>query len=77
MMELGSYFLFLQEQIKDILIQSCARGGRRIVEEMCYEIRRAEAWGAGGLDPLNYYSFHHIYSDYGAYCSSHFRISYH
>jgi hypothetical protein len=25
------------------LIQSCARGGRRIVEEMCYEIRRAEA----------------------------------
>ena len=25
------------------LIQSCARGGRRIVENMCYEIRRAEA----------------------------------
>jgi hypothetical protein len=25
------------------LIQSCARGGRRIVEDMCYEIRRAEA----------------------------------
>jgi hypothetical protein len=24
-------------------IQSCARGGRRIVEDMCYEIRRAEA----------------------------------
>jgi hypothetical protein len=24
------------------LIQSCARGGRRIVEDMCYEIRRAE-----------------------------------
>ena len=24
------------------LIQSCARGGRRIVEVMCYEIRRAE-----------------------------------
>jgi hypothetical protein len=23
------------------LIQSCARGGRRIVEDMCYEIRRA------------------------------------
>jgi len=25
------------------LIQSCARGGRRIVEDMCYETRRAEA----------------------------------
>jgi hypothetical protein len=25
------------------LIQRCARGGRRIVEDMCYEIRRAEA----------------------------------
>jgi hypothetical protein len=25
------------------LIQSCARAGRRIVEDMCYEIRRAEA----------------------------------
>jgi hypothetical protein len=25
------------------LIQSCAREGRRIVEDMCYEIRRAEA----------------------------------
>jgi hypothetical protein len=25
------------------LIQCCARGGRRIVEDMCYEIRRAEA----------------------------------
>jgi hypothetical protein len=25
------------------LIQSCARGGRRIVEAVCYEIRRAEA----------------------------------
>ena len=25
------------------LRQSCARGGRRIVENMCYEIRRAEA----------------------------------
>jgi hypothetical protein len=25
------------------LIQSCARGGGRIVEDMCYEIRRAEA----------------------------------
>jgi hypothetical protein len=25
------------------LIQSCARGGRRTVEDMCYEIRRAEA----------------------------------
>jgi len=25
------------------LIQSFARGGRRIVEDMCYEIRRAEA----------------------------------
>jgi hypothetical protein len=24
------------------LIQSCARGGRRTVEDMCYEIRRAE-----------------------------------
>jgi hypothetical protein len=25
------------------LIQSCVRGGRRIVEDMCYEIQRAEA----------------------------------
>jgi hypothetical protein len=25
------------------LIQSCARGGRRIVEDMCYEIRQSEA----------------------------------
>jgi hypothetical protein len=30
--------LFLQ-----YLIQSCARGGRRILKDMCYEIRRAEA----------------------------------
>jgi hypothetical protein len=26
-MELGSYFLFLQEQIKDIIIKSCSRMG--------------------------------------------------
>jgi hypothetical protein len=26
------------------LIQSCACGGRRIVEDMCYEIRRAESF---------------------------------
>jgi hypothetical protein len=25
------------------LIHNCARGWRRIVEDMCYEIRRAEA----------------------------------
>ena len=25
------------------LLQSCSRGGRRIVEDMCYEIRQAEA----------------------------------
>jgi hypothetical protein len=25
------------------LIQNCSRGGKRIVEDMCYEIRRAEA----------------------------------
>ncbi len=25
------------------LLQSCARGGRRMVEDMCYETRRAEA----------------------------------
>jgi len=25
------------------LLQSCARGGRRRVEDMCYERRRAEA----------------------------------
>ena len=25
------------------LLQSCSRGGGRIVEDMCYEIRRAEA----------------------------------
>jgi hypothetical protein len=25
------------------LIQNCACGGRRIVEDMCYEIRQAEA----------------------------------
>jgi hypothetical protein len=24
------------------LLQGCARGGRRIMEDMCYEIRRAE-----------------------------------
>ena len=30
------------ERLQDLL-QSCARGGRRIVEDMCYEIRRAEA----------------------------------
>jgi hypothetical protein len=24
------------------LLQSCARGGRGIVEDMCYEMRRAE-----------------------------------
>ena len=26
------------------LLQSCSRGGRRIVEDMCYERRRAEAY---------------------------------
>ena len=26
------------------LLQSCSRGGRRIVEDMCYERRRAEAF---------------------------------
>ena len=26
------------------LLQSCSRGGRRRVEDMCYERRRAEAW---------------------------------
>jgi hypothetical protein len=31
-------FLLLQ-----YLLQSCARGGRRIVEDIFYEIRRAEA----------------------------------
>jgi len=31
-------FLLLQD-----LLQSCSRGGRRIVEDMCYERRRAEA----------------------------------
>jgi hypothetical protein len=49
-----AYFLFLQEQIKGIIImcvevcvlllqdllQSCSRGGRRRVEDMCYERRR-------------------------------------
>jgi hypothetical protein len=40
MFELGikSCCLLLQ-----YLIQSCARGGKRIVEDMCYEIRRASA----------------------------------
>jgi hypothetical protein len=29
------------------LLQSCSRGGRGIVEDMCYEVRRAEAcWDA-------------------------------
>jgi hypothetical protein len=52
------FYLFLQKQeialrhiplwvcvclLLQYLIQSCARGGRRIVEDMCYEIRRAEA----------------------------------
>ena len=42
-MELGSYFLFLQVcLLLQYLIQSCARGGRRIVEDMCYEIQPAE-----------------------------------
>ncbi len=38
-MELGSYFLFLQEQIKDIIIistQFLREGGRRVVEDMCF-----------------------------------------
>ena len=29
--------------LRQYLIQSCARGGRRLVEDMCYAIRRAEA----------------------------------
>ncbi len=42
-MELSSYFLFLQEQIKDIIIIKAVRvWGGRIVEDMCYERRRAE-----------------------------------
>ena len=36
--ELGVCVLLLQD-----LLQSCARGGRRRVEDMCYERRRAEA----------------------------------
>jgi hypothetical protein len=38
-------------------IQSCARGGRRIVVDMCYEIRRAEA----SVD----YSDHHTLANAG------------
>jgi hypothetical protein len=34
----GVYVLLLQD-----LVQSCARGGKRRVEDMCYERRRAEA----------------------------------
>ena len=34
----GVCVLLLQD-----LLQSCARGGRRRVEDMCYERRRAEA----------------------------------
>jgi hypothetical protein len=34
----GGCVLLLQD-----LLQSCARGGRRRVEDMCYERRRAEA----------------------------------
>ena len=42
-MELGSYFLFLQEQIKDIIIIKAVRvWGGRIVEDMCYERQQAE-----------------------------------
>jgi hypothetical protein len=33
----------LNSLLLQYLIQSCARGGRRIVENMCYEKRRAEA----------------------------------
>ena len=35
--------LLLFITLPQYLIQSCARGGRSIVENMCYEIRRAEA----------------------------------
>jgi len=33
------------------LLQSCARGGRGIVEDMCYERRRAEAFPGAALTP--------------------------
>ena len=35
--------LLFNSLLLQYLIQSCARGGRRIVENMCYEKRRAEA----------------------------------
>jgi hypothetical protein len=40
---LGVWVLCAVCLLLQYLIQSCARGGRRIVEDMCYEIRRAEA----------------------------------
>jgi hypothetical protein len=33
----------LQATLLQDLLQSCSRGGGRIVEDMCYERRRAEA----------------------------------
>jgi hypothetical protein len=39
----GSRYVVLLCLLLQYLIQSCARGGRRIVEDMCYEIQRAEA----------------------------------
>ena len=42
------------------LLQSCARGGRRRVEDMCYERRRAEAC----VDE----SAHHVYAVCGGVC---------
>jgi hypothetical protein len=34
--------VFITAVCVQYLIQSCARGGRRIVEDMCYEIRQAK-----------------------------------
>jgi hypothetical protein len=47
------------------LIQSCGRGGRRIVEDMCYEIRRAEEQKIGAEL--------HVYLEEGTYHKRLFR----
>jgi hypothetical protein len=55
------------------LIQSCARGGRRIVEDMCYEIRRADKLNCHTLGlsagkfsnaPLLWFALHLFFCNY-------------
>ena len=47
-MELGSYFLFLQEQIKDIIIIKLFAGDGHLRSCVCLSSTKLFAWGESG-----------------------------